>query len=247
MNAQPLQFEPNIHTALWGHEEWLVSAHPSSPCVVKGGGETLDKLYPGFPLLVKIIEAHDALSVQVHPNEATAPLTGGEPKTEMWHILAAEKGAKIYAGLRPGTTAADVESAVRDERLEELLVAHEVKPGESYFIPGGTVHAIGGGVRIFEVQQSSNTTYRLYDWGRVDKNGRARELHLAAALKSIDYNLPVPRAQKDVECAFFSFSTTPPAGDDAFRIVYADGAATLYPPDVPLAPVASALFVRTGG
>ena len=179
----PLRFVPDVHRTLWGSETWEVSAHPSSPSVIENGalaGRSLAKVAPGFPLLVKTIEAHRRLSVQVHPNERTAPLTGGEPKTEMWCILGTDGPDRaIYAGFRAGTTARDVDEAIVDGRFEELLVRHAVKPGEVYFIPGGLVHAIGEGVKLHEVQQSSNTTYRLYDWGRLDAAGRPRQLHVA--------------------------------------------------------------------
>ena len=200
-----LKFREDVHRALWGEERWTVSAHPSSPGVIANGplaGMTLAEACPGFPLLVKVIDARSRLSVQVHPNERTALLTGGEPKTEMWCML--EDGA-IYAGLKPGTTAADVAKAVADGGFEDLLVRHDAKKGDVFFIPGGMVHAIGDGVRLFEVQQSSDTTYRLYDWNRVGADGRPRELHVEKSLRSIDYSLAAPAPLKEVECPFFTF------------------------------------------
>lgn len=217
----------NLHVRLWGTEDWVASARPESPTVIVDGlrkGETLADAKPGFPLLVKVIDAKTRLSVQVHPNERTSTLTGGEPKTEMWCIL--EPGP-IYAGLKSGVAAADVEAAVKSGRFEELLVRHDAKRGEVYFIPGGLVHAIGDDVKLFEVQQSSDTTYRLYDWGRVGADGKPRELHIDAALKSIDFSLPPPTPRTEVECSFFKFwqrtfaaPTEIAAPDNSFLVVY---------------------------
>ena len=201
-----LRFEPNIHPALWGQESWEISVHPSGPSVVSGGcaetGRRLSDVVAGFPLLVKVIDAKTRLSVQVHPNETTCKLTGGDPKTEMWAML--EDGV-IYAGLKPGVEPKDVEEAVKSGRFEELLVRHEAKKGEVFFIPGGLVHAIGDGTLIYEVQQSSDTTFRLYDWNRVGADGRPRELHVAKSLEAIDYSLPVPLPAAAVKCDFFDF------------------------------------------
>ena len=139
-----LTLEAKPHSALWGSESWEISAHPSDPSVIDGGefkGATLREVYSDFPLLFKVIDAKTRLSVQVHPNEETCKVTGGEPKTEMWCALS---DGPIYTGLREGTSAADVEAAVKSGRFEELLVRHEAKFGDVFFIPGGLVHAIGG-------------------------------------------------------------------------------------------------------
>ena len=204
-NGDILKFGQNVHPALWGQESWEISVHPAGPSVVAVGeaqGRSLADVAPGFPLLVKVIDAKTRLSVQVHPNEETRKLTGGDPKTEMWAML--EDGV-IYAGLKPGTRPEDIESAVKSGRFEELLVRHEAKKGEAFFIPGGLVHAIGDGALIYEVQQSSDTTFRLYDWNRVGKDGKPRELHVEKSLKAIDYSLPVPVPSQDVKCPFFDF------------------------------------------
>jgi len=211
-----LKFEPNRHLALWGEESWEVSVHPAGPGTIANGplaGRSLAEVCPDFPLLIKVIDAKTRLSVQVHPNERTAPLTGGEPKTEMWCML--EDGS-IYAGLKPGATSADVAAAVADGRFEDLLVRHDAKRGDVFFIPGGLVHAIGDGVRLYEVQQSSNTTYRLYDWNRVGADGRPRELHVEKSLLSIDGSLPAPKPTDAVECPFFSFRQLDLAGTVSF-------------------------------
>ncbi len=217
----PLTFRPNLHTALWGVESWEISGHHSSPSVVAEGplaGRTLEELSAAygaaltgtkapdanrFPLLFKVIDAHRRLSVQVHPNERTRIVTGGEPKTEMWHVLGGH--GPIFAGLKKGTTPADVEEDVRTGRFEDTLVCHPAVVGQTLFIPGGLVHAIGEDVLVYEVQQSSNTTYRLYDWGRVGADGKPRPLHVAESLESIDFTLTEPEPRKDVVCPFFSF------------------------------------------
>lgn len=211
-----MKFGENVHTALWGHEEWVCSAHPSSPSSIVDGkhvGKKLNEVYPGFPLLMKVIDARTRLSVQVHPNEETRKVTGGDPKTEMWCALSE---GPIYAGLRPGTTAAQIEAAVASGKFEDLLVKHDAKVGDVFFIPGGLVHAIGDGVRLYEVQQSSDTTFRLYDWGRVGKDGKPRELHVAQALKAIDYTLPVPVPCRELNTPFFRFRQEDVSGSRTF-------------------------------
>ena len=224
----PLTFSANIHTALWGTESWEISGHESSPSTVAEGplaGRTLEELAAQygralmgakapsdtvFPLLFKVIDAKQRLSVQVHPNEETRKLTGGEPKTEMWRVLGGK--GPIFAGLKPGTTASAVEENVRTGRFEETLVRHDAREGLTLFIPGGLVHAIGEDVLIYEVQQSSNTTYRLYDWGRVGADGKPRQLHVAESLKSIDFGLPVPASRETVVCPFFNFRAVEATG-----------------------------------
>ena len=213
MNERRLRFDGSVHRALWGFERWEISAHASDPGVVADGpfaGRTLGELFPGFPLLFKEINATTRLSVQVHPNEETCRLAGGEPKSEMWCALA---DGPVYAGLRPGTDAAAVDEAVRSGRFEELMVRHDLKAGDAIFIPGGLVHAIGDGARVYEVQQSSDTTFRLYDWGRVGADGRPRELHLAQALRALDLGLPAPVPAGSIDTRYFSFRQTRLAGE----------------------------------
>ena len=210
----PLTFESNFHPALWGGESWEISAHPAGPSVIANGelkGKTLSEVIPDFPLLIKVIDAKTRLSVQVHPNEETRKTTGGDPKTEMWVML--EDGF-IYAGLRPGVSAKDIEAAVRSGAFEELMVRHDAKKGECFFIPGGLVHAIGDNAKIYEVQQSSDTTFRLYDWNRVGKDGKPRELHVEKSCQAIDYSLPAPQACDEIECPFFHFRKLKPAAQD---------------------------------
>jgi len=228
-----LRFEKDVHVALWGHEEWLVCAHPSAPGrIVGGGGKTLADVCPSFPLLVKKICAEKRLSVQVHPNDVTAGTVGGEAKTEMWCVL---KAGPIFAGLRPGVTADDVVRATADGTFESLLVRYEAKPGECYFIPGGLVHAIGEGTSVYEVQQSSDTTFRLYDWGRVGADGKPRTLHVKEGLAAMDLSLPPPTPSEAVSCPYFSFAKALPGvlePSDHWRIVYVPSAddSCLLPP-----------------
>ena len=241
-----LTFGTNIHTALWGSESWETSVHAAGPSVIANGplaGRSLADVLPDFPLLVKTIDARYRLSVQVHPNERTANVTGGDPKTEMWCLLT---DGPIYAGLRPGVSDADVASAVESGRFEELLVRHDGRAGDAFFIPGGLVHAIGDGVKLYEVQQSSDTTFRLYDWGRVGADGRPRALHIDASLAAMDLSLPPPSAQRDVSCEFFDFrqidldgAVELPASEKGYLLYVASGAVTAG--DVSLAEGASAL------
>ncbi len=130
-----------------------------------------------FPLLIKFLFPRDKLSVQVHPDDEGARSVGQScGKTECWYILSADEGAQIGLGLKPGTTKAEVEQAIRETRMEDLLNWIDVRAGEMYYVDAGTVHAIGPGAVIVETQQNSDTTYRLYDYGR------PRELHIEAGL-----------------------------------------------------------------
>ncbi len=134
----------------------------------------------GMPLLVKLIDASQWLSVQDHPNDLQAAKLEGQPrgKTEAWVILAADAGAKLVIGVNPGTDRAAMAQAIRENRLEDLLVYAKISAGDVLYIPAGTVHAIGPGTLLYEIQQSSDTTYRLYDWGRMGLDGKPRELHI---------------------------------------------------------------------
>ena len=140
-----------------------------------------------FPLLIKIIDAGKRLSVQVHPNDRTALTTGGQPKTETWYVLDAEPNARVFAGLVPGTSADTFLEALHAGTVEDCLVSLPIEPGMVIFIPGGRVHAIGEGALLLEVQQNSNTTYRVYDWGRSGQDGKPRPLHIDQALQVINW------------------------------------------------------------
>ncbi len=143
---------------------------------------------PAFPLLIKLIDAREKLSVQVHPDDESARKFGGEAKTEMWYVLDAQPGSALYCGLKPGVDRAKLEQAIRTRTVESLLNRIPVQAGDAVYVPGGRVHAIDAGCLIFEVQQNSNTTYRVYDWGRVGADGKPRPLHIAEALRVINWN-----------------------------------------------------------
>ena len=146
-------------------------------------GSACDK-FPFFPTLTKFIDAREKLSVQVHPSDSYALANEGQfGKTEMWYVVEAEPGAGLYMGLEREATPEEFLAAVNDGTVEELLSFKEVKSGDVFFIPSGTIHAIGAGVVIFEIQQNSTLTYRLYDYMRRDKDGNLRELHVDKAMK----------------------------------------------------------------
>ena len=156
-------------------------------------GQLMGKLAPRFrrfPLLLKFLDAHELLSVQVHPSDAHPELipAGDTAKTEAWVVIDAEKGSHIYAGLRSGTTSGILRQSLDDGTIADHLVCITPKAGDAVFIPAGTVHTLGDDVVVFEVQQNSDVTFRLYDWGHVDaKTGQPRPLQVNQALASIDY------------------------------------------------------------
>jgi mannose-6-phosphate isomerase len=142
-----------------------------------------------FPLLVKLLDAHDKLSLQVHPPESIAAQLGGEPKTEFWYVASALAGAKLFVGLRQAVTRDRFEEAVRDGTVSNLVHTIPVKAGDAIFLPAGRFHAVGAGNLLVEIQQNSDTTYRVFDWNRIDRTtGTPRQLHVDQALQSIDFN-----------------------------------------------------------
>jgi mannose-6-phosphate isomerase len=158
-----------------------------------------------FPILIKLLDCQDNLSVQVHP----PPGHDGEPKTEMWYFLESTPEAKIYAGLKKGTTRAQFEKAIGTPDLPGLLGTLHPEQSEAMFLPSGRVHAIGGGNVILEIQQNSDTTYRVDDWGRMDDQGRPRTLHREQALASIRFNdfepqFTQPHGERVLQCPFFT-------------------------------------------
>jgi len=140
-----------------------------------------------FPLLVKILDAQQTLSVQVHPPAAIAGPLGGEPKTEMWFITDATPEAALFAGLKAGVTRVQFEEKIKDGTVADCLHKMPVQTGDAMFLPSGRLHAIGAGNVIFEIQQNSDTTYRVFDFNRVGLDGKPRELHVAQSLASIDF------------------------------------------------------------
>lgn len=182
-------------------ESWEIVDRPEAQSVSRGG-QTLRELIesdpegimgPGwpadrpFPILVKWLDCQEKLSLQVHPPAAIAAELGGEPKTENWYIAEAEPHATLMAGLKAGVSQEEFEAALRNDALEPLVHSFPVKAGESIFIPSGRLHAIGGGNLILEIQQNSDTTYRVYDWGRIGLDGKPRQLHIEASLRSTDF------------------------------------------------------------
>lgn len=191
-------------------ESWEVSAHPLHVSRVAEGPhrgalltdlarECPRELYGSrspadgaFPLLFKLLDCHELLSIQVHPDDERARrLTGGREhfgKTEAWVVLDVAPGGRIYAGLGPGVGRDDVERHLATGTLESCLHVIGPRPGDCIFLPAGTVHAVGGGVVLAEVQQSSDATFRLYDWNRPGPDGRPRELHVRESIESIDWD-----------------------------------------------------------
>lgn len=167
-----------------------------------------------FPLLAKILDAQDTLSVQVHPPAKMAVELRGEPKTEMWYLLDATKDAALYAGFRRGTTRADFERALDKKSAADLLHRIPVRAGDAMFIPSGRCHAIGAGCLIVEMQQNSDTTYRVFDWNRAGLDGKPRALHIAESLASIDFAdhepaLAQPSGETVVTCPLFHIERWP--------------------------------------
>jgi mannose-6-phosphate isomerase len=141
-----------------------------------------------FPLLIKIVDASDALSVQVHPPNHRKIELLDEPKTELWYFVDTDEGASVYVGLKKGTTRQDFQSALANGTVERLLHLLPTRPGSFMFLPGGRLHAIGPGNVLFEVQQNSDTTYRVFDWNRLGLDGKPRALHVEQSLQCIDFN-----------------------------------------------------------
>ena len=186
-------------------ESWEISDRPGDVSVIANGafaGKTLRWLLEEhavgvygdmaakpktFPLLVKILDAQQDLSLQVHPPVSKAAAMGGEPKTEMWYFTKTTQDAKLYVGLRRGVTRGEFEQRIGDGSVAECFHKILVRDGDSMFLPSGRVHALGAGSVLFEIQQNSDTTYRVFDWNRVDASGKPRALHVAQSLESIDF------------------------------------------------------------
>ena len=186
-------------------EAWEIVDREDAQSVVSGGtfsGMTLHELWRDrreeifgwglplsdrFPLLIKILDSADDLSIQVHPPAAIAGQLGGEPKTEMWFIADAKPGAKLYVGLRKGVTRESFECAIVEGTVAEQVHAITPGKGDSIFIESGRLHAIGAGFLIHEIQQNSDTTYRVFDWNRIDSAGKPRQLHVEESLACIDF------------------------------------------------------------
>ena len=212
-------------------EYWAISAHPNGVSTIKNGryaGQTLDVLYaehrelfgnrkePVFPLLTKILDANDWLSVQVHPDDAYGLEHEGElGKTECWYIIAAEPGAEIIYG-HNAKSKEELRQQIESKDWENLLTKVPVKAGDFFYVPSGTMHAIGAGILVLETQQSSDTTYRVYDFDRKDDQGNLRELHLE---KSIDVlNIGEPANSRPVTTKVDNLKSTLLVANDFFAV-----------------------------
>lgn len=235
-------------------ESWELVDHGTDQSVVAAGplaGVTLGELvreraadllgrhsrHRAFPLLFKFLDAQRDLSVQVHPDDARAArLTPPDlGKTEAWYVVDAAAGSRIYAGLRAGVGKPELEAAIRTGRCADVLHSFEPRIGDCVFIPAGTVHAIGGGLLVAEIQQASDVTYRLFDWNRTGPDGRPRALHIEAGLDAVTRFGPTapvapattgnPAVRRLVTCDYFSFDEVVPeaewhvGGDDTCHLL----------------------------
>lgn len=188
------KFLPITKTLVWGTERWVISAVPGNESVIMDGpdaGKSISDIRPGqFPLLVKFIDAEKDLSIQVHPDDTLARERHGcNGKTEMWYVTDADNGASLISGFKEKMDPKAYTDLVGSGRITEYLASHEVRKGDVFYLPSGRVHAIGGGCHIAEIQQTSDITYRIYDYNRPGLDGKPRELHTALAKDAIDYEV----------------------------------------------------------
>ncbi len=186
-------------------ESWEIVDRPEAQSIVANGplkGKTLHELWterrkeifgdlsdaPRFPLLIKLLDAAEKLSLQVHPPKNVASKLGGEPKTEFWYVAAADPEAELFVGLKEAMTAQRFKEAINQGTIASWVHRIPVKAGDAMFLPAGRFHAVGAGNLLLEVQQNSDTTYRVFDWNRVDAKGKPRQLHVEQALQCIDFN-----------------------------------------------------------
>src|SRR5947209_6233119 len=191
-------------------ESWEIVDRPEAQSVVARGplkGKTLHELWkegqllifgevpnaPRFPLLIKLLDAHEKLSLQVHPPEQVARKLGGEPKTEFWYVAAADPGAELLLGFRKPSARDQFEKALSEGTAADYVHKIPVRPGDAAFLPAGRIHAVSAGNLLIEIQQNSDTTYRVFDWNRVDDKGKPRQLHIEQALQCIDFNDVAPK------------------------------------------------------
>ena len=178
-----LKLNPFYSEKIWGYENWNLSTHKNGHSTIENSQETLlEKVENELPILIKVIQANDTLSVQVHPDdEFSRKHENDNGKTECWYILDAKEDASLICGIKEGHNKESFSKVIEDGNIEEHLKRISVKPGDMIYIPVGTVHAIEGGLKLVEIQQSSDVTYRMYDWGR------DREMHIEKSLEVIDY------------------------------------------------------------
>jgi mannose-6-phosphate isomerase len=193
-------------------ESWEIVDRPEAQSIVRQGefrGRSLHDLWeneraeifgeavvdaPRFPIFAKLLDARETLSLQVHPPAEVADELGGEAKTEMWYLAAADPGAEIYMGLKRGVSREQFERAIENGDAANFVHRLEAKPGDAFFVPSGRLHAIGAGALIVEIQQNSDTTFRVFDWNRTGTDGRPRALQIAPAMRSIDFSDIEPEA-----------------------------------------------------
>jgi mannose-6-phosphate isomerase len=218
-------------------ESWEISDRPGDASVIANGplagkdlrwlmenhaAEILGGAKPAadgrFPLLCKILDAREKLSLQVHPPASKAAELGGEPKTEMWFIADAAPDASLYVGLKRGVTRTEFEKKIADGGVADCFHRIPVRAGDTMFLPSGRVHAIGDGLVIFEIQQNSDTTYRVFDWNRTGLDGKPRELHIAQSLASIDFNDFEPKLVEAKFVADGKIQKRPLVNDPLFNV-----------------------------
>ena len=235
MTFYPLQFEPDLHTTVWGGrklrpfkgleptdepigESWEVSAIPTSVSIVSNGiwkgkdlnslieefpneilGKKVNEKYQGkLPILVKFLDANRDLSIQVHPDEEMAQrLYGKRGKAEMWYVIDADADSHLFVGFNREISLEEYHRRIAGGTITEVLADHKVKPGDAFFIPAGCVHALCGGIMVAEVQQSSDVTYRIFDYNRPGLDGKPRELHTELAAEALNFHVGNNRIDYD--------------------------------------------------
>ena len=229
------KFTPLPKTLIWGTESWQISGVAGSETLCSMGNDGIKNINDlvreqkaallgeanfqrfgdEFPLLIKFIDAHRDLSIQVHPTDELAHRQGKpHGKTEMWYVLDSEPGASLYNGLKKQITPEKYKEMVENKTICDALAKYEVSEGDCFFIPAGRIHAILNGCYLVEIQQTSDVTYRIYDYDRLDKDGKPRQLHIKEASESIDYTVLSDyqthyTPQKDesvplIECPYFN-------------------------------------------
>ena len=203
------EFSKNLPPNIRIGESWEMVDRPEAQSVVRNGplrGKTLHDLWTQdraaifgkvreserFPLLLKLLDAREKLSLQVHPPEDVAKMLGGEAKTEFWYVAAADPEAQIYVGLREPMTREQFKRTLEEKTVEDCVHTIRVKAGDAMFLPAGRFHAVGAGNLLVEIQQNSDTTYRVFDWNRSGNSATPRQLHVDEALQSIDFNDAAP-------------------------------------------------------